>query len=615
MSNIYEFYKESNKDHLNDFILNFNNKEFTHKDLIKMADECAKSLIAMGVKENDPVAIWLVNTPELVAFFLAVSKIGAVAEFIDPRVTPEQIKAEFKVTNPKLFIPTTIYQFDRFVNDIANDSSVDKVISVSPAESFGVIGKFLVSVVDKVKSAQEKKHFAKELAEIEINSLKKTWERKILSFFKRVLEKKETITYINWNKFLSLGKNVIIDKSSKSGGGILIKTSGTSKGMKAGYGKLIKLTQENAIALARQHQIKQKELNISRGDTVMSFAPFSLAYGCLDATIMPLSMGVKLILMPDFDPNKMAEYVLKYKPNHLLTCPAYIEIMKKSPLITKDTDLSFIKTIVAGGEKYDLSKIKDTNKFLHEHNVPTNVEVTVGYGKNEISSACTYTFKSPETIGEKYTELGGNYIGEPLPGNIIKIVDDNFNELPEKTVGKIIVAGPTVMEGYYKNDELNKESFYVKDGILYHDTEDLGYYIAGIGFWCKGRESRQMYDQTGKKIDYEAIENLISNMEEIDNCMVVQNKDTGDLILYVSLKPEYFYLKDMLQEKIKNLIFDKFNSEPSLLPKYISVLEKFPITENAKKCWVELEKLKINSEDRCEYLTYSKQIKKTKNAY
>lgn len=96
MSNIYEFYKESNKDHLNDFILNFNDKEFTHKDLIKMADECAKSLIAMGVKENDPVAIWLVNTPELVALFLAISKIGAVAEFIDPRVTPEQIKSEFK---------------------------------------------------------------------------------------------------------------------------------------------------------------------------------------------------------------------------------------------------------------------------------------------------------------------------------------------------------------------------------------------------------------------------------------------------------------------------------------------------------------------------------------
>lgn len=612
MENIYDFYVQSNKDNLDDVIIVYNGKEITHKELLKMIDNCTKSLISMNIKENDPIAIWLINTPELIALFLAVCRIGAIPEFIDPRVTSMQICNELITTNPRIFFASTIHQFDKLLDNIVENSNLEKIISVSPAQHFGVLGKLLISAMDsfqeiKKYNDENNRGFLINYIQFQLKAIKKKFERK---FYNQIKNNHELVNFINWNKFISLGKQVSIIKDSSNQGGILIKTSGTSKGMKAGYGKLIELTQMNGIALAEQHKKLQNKLNISRGDTVMCFAPFSLAYGCLDATIMPLSMGVKLILIPDFSPDKMAEYVLKFRPNHLLTCPAYIEIFKASPLIKEDTDLSFIKTLVAGGEKYDLPKIKDTNMFLHSHNA--DIEVTVGYGKNEISSACTYTLKSPEKIMEEYNYLGlgGNYIGEPLPGNIIKIVDDNNNFLPEKTIGRIVVSGPTVMKGYYKNPNLNNQAFFTKDSLLFHDTEDLGYYINGVGFWCKGREDRQMYDSTGKKIDYDVLEAFILGIDEVDNCMAVQSKNGGALALFISLKENFKHQSSIIRDKICTLIYENFNNELSLLPGYVTILEQFPITENAKNCWVELEKIPLDLHDQYDIQRYGKLIKR-----
>lgn len=605
--NIYDFYKKSNQSHLDEVALVYNDKNITHRELLKMADDCANALQQLGVRENDPVAVWLINTPELVALFLAISKIGAIAEFVDPRVTASQICHEFELTNPKLFFTSTVYQFDRLVDQIVQNSSVENVILTSPAEQFGLLGKMLVSIGDLLQEAKQlnlenEKGTIAHFLDLQLEKVKTKIKRSSLNCLKNEMLKHKHLSYINWSAFHKLGKKVTIQQEASFKGGILIKTSGTSKGMKAGYGKLIKLTQQNGIALAQQHQMLQKELHIERGDTVMCFAPFSLAYGCLDATVMPLSMGVKLILIPDFNPDKMAEYVLKYKPNHLLTCPAYIEFFKNSPLITNETDLSFIKTMVAGGEKYDLAKIKETNDFLHQHKVPKDIFVTVGYGKNELSSATTYTIESPQKVMEKYQiGLGGNYIGEALPGNKIIIVDEQNHILPEKTVGRIFVSGPTVMEEYYKNPDLNKQAFVEIDGVIYHDTEDLGYYIEGVGYWCKGRKGRQMFDGTGKKIDYEAIEALIFGIEEVENCMVVQSKTGNNLVLYVSLKDKFKNQELEIKEKIRLLLYDAFKEEKSLLPEYITILDVFPVTENAKNCWVELENREINFQDKTDF--------------
>jgi fatty-acyl-CoA synthase len=70
--------------------------------------------------------------------------------------------------------------------------------------------------------------------------------------------------------------------------------------------------------------------------------------------------------------------------------------------------------------------------------------------------------------------------GLPLPGHQIRIVDEHGRELSERHVGEITLAGPSVMLGYYKDEDLTRRT--VRQGWLH--TGDLGYLSGGELFVC-----------------------------------------------------------------------------------------------------------------------------------
>jgi fatty-acyl-CoA synthase len=70
--------------------------------------------------------------------------------------------------------------------------------------------------------------------------------------------------------------------------------------------------------------------------------------------------------------------------------------------------------------------------------------------------------------------------GSALPGHRLQIVGDDGRALPERAVGEILLAGPSVMLGYYKQDALTSQT--IRDGWL--RTGDLGYLSGGELFVC-----------------------------------------------------------------------------------------------------------------------------------
>ena len=70
--------------------------------------------------------------------------------------------------------------------------------------------------------------------------------------------------------------------------------------------------------------------------------------------------------------------------------------------------------------------------------------------------------------------------GSALPGHRLQIVGDDGRALAERHVGEILLAGPSVMLGYYKQDALTAQT--IRDGWLH--TGDLGYLSGGELFVC-----------------------------------------------------------------------------------------------------------------------------------
>jgi fatty-acyl-CoA synthase len=98
------------------------------------------------------------------------------------------------------------------------------------------------------------------------------------------------------------------------------------------------------------------------------------------------------------------------------------------------------------------------------------------YGLAEHVLAATFAPRGRPLV----TEAALVGCGVPFPGHAIRIVDDDGRTLPERQVGEILLAGPSVMVGYYGQDASTAET--IRGGWLH--TGDLGYLAAGELFVC-----------------------------------------------------------------------------------------------------------------------------------
>ena len=119
-----------------------------------------------------------------------------------------------------------------------------------------------------------------------------------------------------------------------------------------------------------------------------------------------------------------------------------------------------------------------------------------GYGLAEHVVAATFAPRGrPIRTDGPLVSCGG-----PLPGHRLRIVDEHGREAPEREVGEITLAGPSVMQGYLENGGLTRET--LSDGWL--RTGDLGYLADGELYVC-GR-AKDLIVSNGRKLHPQDLE-------------------------------------------------------------------------------------------------------------
>lgn len=239
-------------------------------------------------------------------------------------------------------------------------------------------------------------------------------------------------------------------------------------------------------------------------------------------------------------------------------------------------NLGGLRIIVCGAAALD----KEVSKALNE----MGITVVQGYGLTETSPVICVE-------PDQYIRYGS--VGFPVKDVEVEI--DNPNE---KGIGEIKARGPVVMKGYYQDEEATKET--IKDGWIY--TGDLGYKDKDGYFYITGRKKYVIVLKNGKNIYPEELEQLISKLPYVDECMVFGFPKDDDLIVSVKIVYNKEYIennyKDITKEELEKIIWEDIKKINTDLPGYkhmkkliISDEPMVKTTTQKIKRFIEIEKI------------------------
>jgi fatty-acyl-CoA synthase len=156
--------------------------------------------------------------------------------------------------------------------------------------------------------------------------------------------------------------------------------------------------------------------------------------------------------------------------------------------------------------------------------------------------------------------------GRPFPDHQIRIAGEDGRSLPERMVGEILLAGPSVMLGYYKHDALTAQT--IRDGWLH--TGDLGYLSGGELFVC-GR-AKDVIIVNGRKYYPQDLEWAIDDLAGVRRGRVVAfgtiESGRPDRVVIVA-EPNGTVAARALEDAIRRQVGDLFGlyvDEVALVP-------------------------------------------------
>jgi long-chain acyl-CoA synthetase len=176
--------------------------------------------------------------------------------------------------------------------------------------------------------------------------------------------------------------------------------------------------------------------------------------------------------------------------------------------------LSKIRSIFGGNLQQAVTGAAPINPEILRFFDAAGVLVLEGWGMTETSTAATIS--TPDTF-----KFGT--IGKPFAGCEVKIADD----------GEILVKGPNVFQGYYKNEEATRDT--LRDGWLH--TGDLGEIDADGFVKITGRKKDIIITAGGKNITPANLEAEIKQHPLVSQCVVVGDRRPY-LVALATLDPE-----------------------------------------------------------------------------
>ncbi|MBV9064458.1 MAG: benzoate-CoA ligase family protein [Methylobacteriaceae bacterium] len=298
-------------------------------------------------------------------------------------------------------------------------------------------------------------------------------------------------------------------------------------------------------------------LRVTPDDIFVGSPPLAFTFGLGGLALFPLRFGAAAILLENAAPPNMIEIIETYKATICFTAPTAYRAMLAA--MDEGADLSSLRAAVSAGETLPIPIYRDWI-------AKTGKPILDGIGSTEM----LHIF-----ITNTLEDHAGGTTGKPVPGYEARVVDDDMNEVPRGTLGRLAVRGPTGCR--YLDDVRQRD--YVQSG--WNITGDTFVQNADGRFTFAAR-SDDMIISAGYNIAGPEVEAALLAHPSVQECAVIGAPDAqrGEIVeAYIVLVPGIIgndVMAAQLQEHVKNTI------APYKYPRAIRFMQSLPKTQTGK---------------------------------
>lgn len=319
--------------------------------------------------------------------------------------------------------------------------------------------------------------------------------------------------------------------------------------------------------------IEHLYLQVTENDTCILTLPLFHTAGWNVITLPTLMAGGRVILTRTFNPEKTLRIIREERP----TIGISVETMYKAMAMHPDfeqTDLTCYRFLLVGAAP--------TGRELLEIYWNKGVKIVNSYGMTEIGPNNMSHPIGLMTIDDVRAKW--NSCGKPAPFNLVRLVDDENNDVPQGEKGELIFKSKLLFKGYWNNPEATQVMF--SDGGWVH-SGDVGY-IDRDGFCYIVGRKKNMFISGGENIFPQEIEDVIMEIPGIlEACIIgvpdIKWGEVGKAIIVLS--PGASVSKDEVLKAVKDRL------STIKVPKYVTFMDSIPKNAAGKRNLEELRKL------------------------
>jgi len=448
----------------------------------------AAYLQALGLAKGDRVAIMMPNVPQYPVAVAAILRAGYVVVNVNPLYTPRELEHQLKDAGAK-----AIFILENFASTLQKclaNTPVKHIVMCALGDQVGLIKGALVNYVVRSR--------------------------------KKLVPAYELPQAVRFNAAVANGSRSPFAKPDLHANDVaMLQYTGGTTGVSKGAVLLHRNLIANVLQSEAWNQPVMHDLPANQQPTSVCALPLYHIFAFTIGMMLSMRMGGKLLLIPN--PRDIAAVLKELQKHTIHSFPAVNTLfngLANHPDFNT-VDWSHLRLSLGGGTAVQSSVAK---LWLEKTGCP----ICEGYGLSETSPSVSC---NPVTA----TAFSGT-IGVPIPGTLMKLLDEEGNQCAPGERGEIAIKGPQVMAGYWQRPD---ETAKVMTADGYFKSGDIGT-MDEHGFFKIVDRKKDMILVSGFNVFPTELEDVVAQLAGVMECACigVPDEKTGEAVKLVVVKKD-----------------------------------------------------------------------------